>query len=113
MSPGVDSPDFRVTPMDISKAIGKLKVSNVVVEVFDDYHKWWERTSNRDSDSLMSMMFDLSLSHDIIGIQAYGFQKDRFVYISLKSNKGHSSNIDQEMMDEISKIEFEKGDNND
>ena len=110
MSPGVDSPDFRITPMDISNAIGKLKVSNVVVEVFNDYHKWWERTSNRDSDSLMAMMFDLSLSHDIIGIQAYGFKNDRFVYISLKSSKGHSSNIDQEMMDEISKIEFDEGD---
>ena len=113
MSPGVDAPDYRVTPMDISKTVGGFKVSNVVVEVFDDNHKWWERTSNRDMDSLMSMMFDLSLSYDIIGIQAYGFQNDRFVYISVKSSKGHSSNIDQEMMDEISRIEFEKGDKND
>ena len=113
MSHGFDSPDFRITPKDISNAIGKLKVSNVVVEVFDDYHRWWERTSNRDSDSLMSMMFDLSLSHDIIGIQAYGFKNDRFIYISLKSSKGTSSNIDQEMMDEISKIEFEEKEEND
>lgn len=108
MSPGVDAPDYMITPMDISKAIGNLKVSNVVVEVFSNEHKWWERTSNRDSDSLMSMMFDLSLSHDIIGIQAYGFQKDRWVYLSLKECVGHSSNIDQEMMDTISKIEFWK-----
>ena len=113
MSPGVDSPDFRVTPMDISKAIGKLKVSNVVVEVFDDYHKWWERTSNRDLDSLMSMLFDLSLSHDIIDIQAYGFKKDRYVYLSLMKCGGYSSNIDQEMMDMISRIEFDKGEKND
>lgn len=113
MSPGVDAPDLRLTPMDISNAVGGFKVSNVVVEVFDDYHRWWERTSNCDSDSLMSMMFDLSLSHDIVGIQAYGIKKDRFVYISLKSSKGNSSNIDQEMMDAISRIEFDKGDKND
>jgi len=108
MSPGVDAPDYRIAPPDVSKAIGKTKVSNVVVEVFDDCHKWWERTSNRDRDSLMSMMFDLSLSYDIIGIQAYGRPKDRYVYLSLKECVGHSSNIDQEMMDAISRIEFEK-----
>ena len=108
MSLGVDAPDYMVTPMDISRTVGGFKVSNVVVEVFDDDHRWWERTSNRDSDSLMSMMFDLSLSHDIIDIQAYGFQKDRWVYLSLKECVGHSSNIDQEMMDTISKIEFWK-----
>lgn len=113
MSPGVDSQDSRLTPVDISKTVGGSKVSNVVVEVFNDYHKWWERTSNRDMDSLMSMMFDLSLSHDIIGIQAYGFKNDRFIYIAVKSSKGHSSNIDKEMMAAISRIEFEKGDTND
>lgn len=113
MSPGVDSQDSRLTPEDISKAVGGYKVSNVVVEVFDDAHKWWERTSNQDVDSLLSMLFDLSFSHDIVGIQAYGFQKDRYVYLSLKKCVGHSSNIDQEMMDTISRIEFDKGDRND
>ena len=108
MSPGVDSPDSRLTPSDISKAVGGSKVSNVIVEVFDDYHKWWERTSNRNLDSLMSMMFDLSLSYDIVGIQAYGFRKDRYVYLSLKKCVGYSSNIDREMMDVISRIEFDK-----
>ena len=108
MSPGVDSPDYRITPMDISKAIGKFKVSNVIVEVFSNEHKWWDRYSNCSLDSLMSMLFDLSLTHDIIGIQAYGIQKDRWVYLSLKECVGHSSNIDREMMDTISKIEFWK-----
>ena len=97
MSPGVDSPDYRITPMDISKAIGKFKVSNVIVEVFSNEHKWWDRYSNCSS-----------LTHDIIGIQAYGIQKDRWVYLSLKECVGHSSNIDREMMDTISKIEFWK-----
>ena len=113
MSRGFDSPDLRLTPSVISKTIGGFKVSNVVVEVFDDYHKWWERTSNRDLDSLMSMLFDLSLSHDIIDIQAYGFQKDRYVYLSLKKCVGYSSNIDVNMMAAISRIEFDKGDKND
>lgn len=113
MNQNFDSPDSRLTPADISKAVGGSKVSNVVVEVFDDYHKWWERTSNRDLDSLMSMMFDLSLAYDIVGIQAFGFQKDRYVYLSLKKCVGYSSNIDREMMDAINKIEFDKGDKND
>ena len=113
MNKEFDSPDSRLTPSVISKTIGGSKVSNVVVEVFDDYHKWWERTSNRDLDSLMSMLFDLSLSHDIIDIQAYGFKKDRYVYLSLMKCGGYSSNIDQEMMDMISRIEFDKGEKND
>lgn len=113
MSPDVDSPGSRLKPMDISKAVGGFKVSNVVVEVFSNEHRWWDRYSNCSLDSLMSMMFDLSLSHDIVGIQAYGFPKDRYVYLSLKECVGHSSNIDQEMMDEIGKIEFEERDNND
>ena len=113
MNKEFDSPDSRLTPSVVSKTIGGSKVSNVVVEVFDDYHKWWERTSNRDLDSLMSMMFDLSLAYDIVGIQAFGFQKDRYVYLSLKKCVGYSSNIDREMMDAINKIEFDKGDKND
>ena len=113
MSRGFDLPDFRLTPSVVSKRIGGSKVSNVVVEVFDDYHKWWERTSNRDLDSLMSMLFDLSFSHDIIDIQTYDLPKERYVYLTLQKCVGHSSNIDQEMMDVISRIEFDKGDRND
>lgn len=113
MSPAVDAPDSRLIPSDISKAVGGFKVSNVVVEVFSNEHKWWDRYSNCSLDSLLSMLFDLSLSYDIVGIQAYGFQKDRYVYLSLKKCAGHSSNIDREMMDAINKIEFDKGDKND
>ena len=61
-----------------------------------------------DIDTVAGLLFDLSLSHDIIGIQAYGFPKDRYVYLSLKECVGHSSNIDKEMMDAISRIEFWK-----
>ena len=105
MSPNVDASDYKVTPMDISKAIGNLKVSNVVVEVFDDDHKWWDRYSNGNLDSLMTMLFGLSMSYDIIGIQT--IRNYNLIYISLKSSKRHSSNIDQEMMDAISRIEFD------
>ena len=113
MSPAVDAPDSRLTPSDISRGVGRFKVSNVVVEVFSNEHKWWDRYSNCSLDSLMSMLFDLSLSYDIVGIHAYGFRKDRYVYLSLKKCVGNSSNIDREMMDAISRIEFDKGDTND
>ena len=76
MNQDFDSPDSRPTPSDISKTVGGFKVSSVVVEVFDDYNKRWERASTQDMDSLMSMMFDLSLAYDIIGIEAYGLQKE-------------------------------------
>ena len=108
MSPGVDSPEVKLAPEVISRTVGGFKVSNVVVEVFNNKHKWWERTSNRDLDSLMSMLFDLSLSHDIIDTQAYGCKNDRVIYLSLMSSKGHSSNIDKDMMEVISRIEFVK-----
>lgn len=113
MSHGFDSPNSRPTPADIFKAVGGFKVSNVVVEVFNNDHKWWDRYSNCSLDSLMSMLFDLSLSYDIVGIQVYGSKKDRYVYLSLKKCAGYSSNIDREMMDAISEIEFDKGDKND
>ena len=83
-------------------------MSNVVVEVFNNEHKWWERHSNCSLDSLMSMLFDLSFSYDIVDIDAYGFGKDKYLFLSLKKCVGYSSNIDLEMMDAISRIEFEE-----
>ena len=113
MIPNVDAPECKITPADISRAVGGFKFSDVSLEVFDDNNKWWDRYNSANIDSLMSLLFDFSLSYDIVGIQKYEFLHDRIICIHLKPSTGYSSNIDAEMMDAISRIEFDKGDKND
>lgn len=63
-----------------------------------------------DNESLVSYLFDLSLSYSVCGVDHGG--KLPYVYMFLVENKDKTTtNIDSEIIDVISKIEFAEENN--
>ena len=61
----------------------------------------------RDTESLVSYLFDKSLSYSVCGIQPSDMYP--YCYIFLVENEDNSTtNIDIHFIDEISKLEFQK-----
>lgn len=62
----------------------------------------------RDTESLVSYLFDKSLSYSVCGIQPSDMYP--YCYIFLVENEDNSTtNIDGHFIDAISKLEFQKG----
>jgi hypothetical protein len=101
-----------ISPDSIVETINGNKVAKVIIEEVLDGESCY-RTSVQSMDDLLSFMFDKSIEFRIIGIQVYRFQDCNYVYFLLMRSKDFTTNIDAEMLDTISRIEFEKGDRND
>ena len=100
-----------ISPKSIVETINGDRVARVIVEVFNG--EFCDRTSTQSTDDLLSIMFDKSIEFRIIGIQVYRFQDCNYAYFTLMRSGDCTTNIDAEMLDTISRIEFEKGDRND
>ena len=96
----------------VVKTLNGEKVAKVIVEEVLDGESCY-RTSTQSMDALLSFMFDKSIEFRIIGIQVYRFQDGNYVYLTLMRSEDFITNIDKEMLDAISRIEFDKGDRND
>ena len=101
-----------ISPKSIVETINGGKVISVIVEEVLN-GDFYFMTSTQSMDDLLSFMFDKSIEFRIIGIQMYGFHHCNYAHLLLKRSEDFTTNIDAEMMDAISRIEFEKGDNND
>ena len=89
----------------VVKTLNGEKVAKVIVEeVFNGESCY--RTSTQSMDDLLSIMFDKSIEFRIIGIQVYRFQDCNYVYLTLMRSEDFITNIDKEMLDAISRIEF-------
>jgi hypothetical protein len=101
-----------ISPKSIMETINGDRVARVIVEeVLDGELR--NRTSTQSTDALLAIMFDKSIEFRIIGIQVYRFQDCNYVYLLLMRSKDFTTNIDAEMLDTISRIEFDKGDTDD
>lgn len=76
----------------------------------------FSRTLNRQTyvtvDGMMSALFDLSIrGYDISRIDLYcgSGGRDCAIYLRMRETEDHSSNIDENVMEKISQIEFDKG----
>jgi hypothetical protein len=96
-----------ISPDSIVETINGNKVAKVIVEEVLDGESCY-RTSVQSMDDLLSFMFDKSIEFRIVGIQLYRFQSCNYAYFTLMRSKDFTTNIDAEMMDAISRIEFEK-----
>ena len=97
-----------ISPKSIVETINGDRVARVIVEVFNG--EFCDRTSTQSTDALLSIMFDKSIEFRIIGIQVYRFQDCNYAYFTLMRSGDCTTNIDAEMLDTISRIEFDKGD---
>ena len=97
-----------ISPKSIVETINGDRVARVIVEVFNG--EFCDRTSTQSTDDLLSIMFDKSIEFRIIGIQVYRFQDCNYAYFTLMRSGDCTTNIDAEMLDTISRIEFDKGD---
>jgi len=97
-----------ISPNSIVETINGEKVAKVIVEeVFNG--EFLNRTSTQSMDTLLSIMFVKSIEFRIIGIQVYRFDGGNYVYFTLKRSEDFTTNIDEEMLAAISRIEFAKG----
>lgn len=66
-------------------------------------------------DDVVGRLMDLSLSHRIVKVSSAEFQYDggTLVIFRVMQDPDFRTNIDAEMLDAISRIEFDKGDRND
>ena len=92
----------------VVKTLNGEKVAKVIVEEVLDGESCY-RTSTQSMDALLSIMFDKSIEFRIIGIQVYRFDGGNYVYFTLKRSEDFTTNIDEEMLKAISRIEFAKG----
>ena len=101
-----------ISPKSIVETINGEKVVRVIVEEVLD-GELCNRASAQSMDALLSILFDKSIEFRIIGIQVYRFQDCNYAYLLLMRSGDCTTNIDAEMLDTISRIEFDKGDRND
>lgn len=101
-----------ISPKSIVETINGEKVVRVIVEEVLD-GELCNRASAQSMDALLSILFDKSIEFRIIGIQVYRFQDCNYAYLLLMRSGDCTTNIDAEMLDTISRIEFEEGDKND
>lgn len=109
MNPGFDM-SSPISPFDLEKAVDGKKVTRVIVETDAPEGGYWIRTSFTNMDNLLAELFGFSMAYDIVGVQAYDFHGCNYLYLTMIKCNGNSSNIDRNMMDTISRIEFDKGD---
>lgn len=101
-----------ISPSSIVETINGEKMAKVIVEEMFNGESLY-RTSAQNMDDLLSILFDKSIEFRIIGIQVYTFKHCNYAYLTLMRSEDFTTNIDAEMMDAISRIEFDKGDKND
>ena len=92
------------------------RICQLTLEVEDEFSGLWKRQTYITVDDTVSALFDLSIrGYDISRIDLYcgSGGRDGALYLSMRETEDLSSNIDENVMEKIGEIEFEKGDNND
>ena len=93
-------------PTDIEKEISGKKISSVLVDSASLEGEHWIRSAFTNMDHLLVKMFDVSMTHNLVGVQTYENFGCNHLYLTLIKCNGNSSNIDGDMIGAISRIEF-------
>lgn len=86
-------------------------ICQITVEFEDEFSGLWKRQTYITVDDTMSALFDLSIrGYDISRIDLYHGSggRDCALYLRMRETKDLSSNIDENVMEKIGEIEFEK-----
>ena len=90
----------------------RQRVCKITLEVEDEKASGiWNRQTYTTMDEVMSALFDLSIrGYDIAGIDLYSgwHGRDCTLYVAMRETEDLSSNIDENVMEKIGEIEFEK-----
>lgn len=92
------------------------RIRQMTLEVEDEFSGLWLRQTYDTVDGMMSALFDLSIrGYDISRIDLYHGSggRDCALYLRMRETEDLFSNIDENVMEKIGEIKFEKGDNND
>ena len=105
----MDNPNFNpfgvISPLDIEREVEGKKVTRVVIDTSLETGYWVRRTFT-DMDNLLAKLFDLSMTYDMVEVHVLTIYGCNHLYLTLIKCNGNSSNIDCDMMDAISRIEF-------
>ena len=92
----------------------RYRICQITLEVneYEEFSGMWNRQTYINVDDTMAALFDLSIGgYDISRIDLYcgSGGRDCALYLRMRETEDLSSNIDENVMEKIGQIEFEKG----